>query len=74
MDTAEVKYMKEFPFYLLDIVHPLCHLLVTHVIDIFDEGVVLLPERHLDQAVRLCCYSARRVGELTLVISLVVFL
>ena len=32
---------------LLDILHPLGHLGVAHVIDILDEGVVLLPERHL---------------------------
>ena len=31
---------------LLDVLHPLKHLLVAHVIDIFDEVVVLLPERH----------------------------
>ena len=33
--------------YLLDILHPLGHLGVAHVVDILDEGVVLLPERHL---------------------------
>ena len=33
--------------YLLDILHPLSHLGVAHVVDILDEGVVLLPERHL---------------------------
>merc|ERR1712168_527129 len=33
---------------LLDVLHPLCHLLVAHVVDILDEVVVLLPERHLD--------------------------
>merc|ERR1719192_959923 len=32
---------------LLDILHPLGHLGVAHVVDILDEGVVLLPERHL---------------------------
>ena len=32
--------------YLLDILHPLSHLLVAHVVDILDEGVVLLPEGH----------------------------
>merc|ERR1719429_320359 len=32
---------------LLDILHPLSHLGVAHVVDILDEGVVLLPERHL---------------------------
>ena len=33
---------------LLDILHPLSHLLVAHVVDILDEVVVLLPERHPD--------------------------
>jgi hypothetical protein len=32
--------------YLLDVLHPLCHLLVTHVVDLLDEGIVLLPEGH----------------------------
>jgi len=34
--------------YLLYILHPLGHLLVAHVVDILDEAVVLLPERHPD--------------------------
>merc|ERR1711973_72086 len=33
---------------LFDVLHPLGHLLVAHVVDILDEVVVLLPERHLD--------------------------
>ena len=33
--------------HLLNILHPLSHLGVAHVVDILDEGVVLLPERHL---------------------------
>ena len=33
---------------LLDVLHPLKHLCVAHVVDILDEMVVLLPERHLD--------------------------
>ena len=36
---------------LLNVLHPLRHLLVPHVVDILDEGVVLLPERHLDSVV-----------------------
>ena len=32
---------------LLHILHPFQHLGVAHVVDIFDEVVVLLPERHL---------------------------
>ena len=32
---------------LLNILHPLGHLGVAHVVDILDEGVILLPERHL---------------------------
>ena len=32
---------------LLDILHPLQHLGVAHVVDILDEVVVLLPESHL---------------------------
>jgi len=35
---------------LLDILHPLSHLLVAHVIDILDEGIVLLPEGHPEAA------------------------
>ena len=33
---------------LLNVLHPLRHLLVPHVVHILDEGVVLLPERHPD--------------------------
>merc|ERR1719259_407184 len=33
---------------LFDVLHPLGHLLVAHVVDILDEVVVPLPERHLD--------------------------
>ena len=36
---------------LLNVLHPLRHLLVPHVVHILDEGVVLLPERHLDSVV-----------------------
>ena len=32
---------------LFNILHPLGHLGVAHVVDILDEGVILLPERHL---------------------------
>ena len=32
---------------LFDVLHPLGHLGVSHVVDILDEGVVLLPECHL---------------------------
>ena len=32
--------------HLLNVLHPLGHLLVAHVVDILDEGVVLLPESH----------------------------
>ena len=32
---------------LLHVLHPLQHLLVAHVVDILDKGVVLLPERHV---------------------------
>ena len=32
---------------LLHVLHPLGHLGVPHVVDLLDEGVVLLPERHL---------------------------
>merc|ERR1719370_447970 len=35
---------------LLNILHPLSHLLVAHVIDILDEGIVLLPEGHPEAA------------------------
>jgi len=38
---------------LLDILHPLGHLLVAHVVDILDEMVVLLPERHLQAGLLL---------------------
>ena len=31
----------------LDIFHPFSHLGVSHVIDLLDEGVILLPKRHL---------------------------
>ena len=31
----------------LNIFHPFGHLGVSHVIDLLDEGVILLPERHL---------------------------
>ena len=48
--------------YLFDILHPLGHLLVAHVVDILDEGVVLLPEGHPEAGgraeivtVRACC-------------------
>ena len=33
---------------LLNILHPLDHLGLPHDVDILDEGVVLLPERHGD--------------------------
>ena len=33
---------------LLNILHPFGHLEVPHLIDLLDEGIVLLPERHLD--------------------------
>ena len=33
---------------LLYILHPLGHILVAHVVDILDEAVILLPERHPD--------------------------
>ena len=33
-------------YYLLNILHPLRHLLMAHVIHILDESEVLLPERH----------------------------
>ena len=33
---------------LLNILHPLGHLEVPHLVDLLDEGIVLLPERHLD--------------------------
>ena len=32
---------------LLNVLHPLGHLAVAHLIDLFDELVVFLPERHL---------------------------
>ena len=35
---------------LLNILHPLGHLVVAHVVDILDKSIVLLPEAHLDQA------------------------
>ena len=41
--------------YLLDILHPLSHLLVAHVIDILDEGIVLLPEGHPEAATLRGC-------------------
>ena len=41
--------------YLLDILHPLSHLLVAHVVDILDEGVVLLPEGHPEAATLRGC-------------------
>ena len=31
---------------LLNVLHPLGHLAVAHLIDLFDELVVFLPERH----------------------------
>ena len=31
----------------LNILHPLGHLGVPHVVDLLDEGVILLPERHV---------------------------
>ena len=45
-EIAWVKKQKNMviQFNLLDILHPLSHLGVPHVIDILDEGVVLLPE------------------------------
>ena len=33
---------------LLDILHPLNHLGLSHDVDILDEGIILLPESHLD--------------------------
>ena len=33
---------------LLNILHPLDHLGLTHDVDILDERIVLLPERHLE--------------------------
>merc|ERR1711874_542786 len=33
---------------LLHILHPLGHLEVPHLVDLLDEGIVFLPERHLD--------------------------
>ena len=33
---------------LLHILHPFQHLLLAHVVDILDERIVLLPERHLE--------------------------
>ena len=33
---------------LLDILHPLNHLGLTHDVDILDERIILLPERHLE--------------------------
>ena len=41
--------------YLLHILHPLSHLLVAHVIDILDEGIVLLPEGHPEAATLRGC-------------------
>ena len=35
----------------LNIFHPLCHLGVSHVINLLDEGVVFLPKRHLGSLV-----------------------
>ena len=32
---------------LLHVLHPLQHLLLAHVVDILDERIILLPERHL---------------------------
>ena len=32
---------------LLDILHPLGHLGVAHLVDLLDEVVIFLPERHL---------------------------
>ena len=32
--------------YLLNILHPISHLVVAHVVDILDEGIVFLPEGH----------------------------
>ena len=31
----------------LNIFHPFCHFSVSHVVDLLDEGVILLPKRHL---------------------------
>merc|ERR1712066_827266 len=39
---------------LLHILHPLGHLEVPHLVDLLDEGIVFLPERHLDLLL-LCC-------------------
>ena len=38
---------------LFNILHPLGHLGVAHVVDILDEVVVLLPERHGEAALDL---------------------
>ena len=36
---------------LLNIFHPFCHLGVSHIVDLLDEGVILLPKRHLGSLV-----------------------
>ena len=55
--------------YLLDILHPLSHLLVAHVIDILDEGIVLLPEGHPEAATLRGCDNRGS----TLVLSFSIF-
>ena len=32
---------------LFNIFHPFCHLGVSHIIDLLDEGVIFLPKSHL---------------------------
>ena len=44
---------------LLDILHPLGHLLVAHVVDILDEVVVFLPERHNEAALDLVALTEK---------------
>ena len=58
---------------LLDVLHPLEHLRVAHVIDILDEVVVFLPERHLDRWLKkppspnvFQVNTCERVGEIRL--------
>ena len=39
--------------YFLNIFHPLGHLAVAHLIDLFDELIVFLPERHPEAGLKL---------------------
>ena len=50
IDWRQIRTNTKTNTHLLHILHPLGHLVVAHVVDILDESIVLLPERHDDGA------------------------